>query len=226
MTNNRQPALRFYAVTGLASRTMVGRVWHVVDRRVADKSQLLFVPNRRRAWPIWVEQLDSQDATPVRLRSGKVALLFSAEIGHKELRTFLRVPSTLSHQFSATAGFRLGKRKLFGRFTLVSIGAISMLLVVIPMSMAVPRQVDVKPANSSKNRSTVICELRPKVGERLAKSISRGKILTLNQRKHKVLQVSNLGGLHRIRVMRICDRETFDLQAWVYKAGMYISKVD
>jgi len=136
MLFSSQPALRHFAVLSLEKRRRYGTIWLVKDRRGLGENQCLLVPSKAKAWPLLLSALTQLDASPVRLRNGKVALL----VGSNDLRSIhesiTRSKKTNAQTLNAFSGFEsaasISKRKPL--LAILVMAAIVAFVSVVPKS--------------------------------------------------------------------------------------------
>ena len=211
MLRSKPPSLRNFAVLKLERRNTLGRFYLVRDRRLETADQLLFVPNKLRAWPRYLAQLSRSDSTPVRLRDGRVALLIGSSFDLTSIQLSLKAVKRTRVSFDAITGFHHGTVKRKRRLLIGTLCSGLVCLLFLPQSVATPevmtKQVVIK---VEPKKST--CSTAPKVGEQV--QILADRQAGLNGNKYQVHAKTQLGGLVQLNLVRVCDKSKWKVTAW------------
>lgn len=221
------PSLRNFAVVGNIGRLKQGRVFQVQDRR-GGTSQVLFIPNKLRAWPRYLEILREIGTTPVRLRNGNVGFLLGESANVNELRTALQRSNHSRVEFDALSGFSVKKskrssRKLhWGSFG-VACSTVLIIVAVLPnLNTQHPREPSARQAIKLEKRycddSTLV-----KPGFTLKR---QAKSFKLGDEHYKLLSKSTFGGLATFKMVRECDKRELKVSAWLVGKTYEISSVN
>jgi hypothetical protein len=207
-------------------RLKQGRVFQVQDRR-GGTSQVLFIPNKLRAWPRYLEILREVAPTPVRLRNGNVGFLLAESANVNELRTALqrhhsRVEFEPLNGFSFKAAKSASRKQLWGSLgvacsTLVIIVAILPNLTKEPPIPLSAKEV-IKVEKSYCDDSTLV-----KPGFTLE---SQAEAFQLGDEHYKLLSKSTFGGLATFKMVRVCDKRELKVSAWLVGKTYEISSVN
>jgi len=221
------PSLRNFAVVGDIGRLKQGRVFEVRDRR-GGTGQVLFIPNKLRAWPRYLEILREVEPTPVRLRNGNVGFLLGESAKVNELRTALKESHRSPAAFDALTGFsvkqikRVSRRHFWGSLG-VACSTLLLLVAIVPnLNKEPPIPPSAKEVIKVEKRycddSTLV-----KPGftlERQAKSFKLG------DEHYKLLSKSTFGGLATFKMVRECDKRELKVSAWLVGKTYEISSVN
>lgn len=224
MLFSQQPALRHFAVLSLEKRIRCGTVWLVKDRRGLGESQFLLVPSRSRAWPVLLSSLSDHQASPVRLRNGKVAIL----LGSKDLQSVqvsLRRTKKLTLQkLNAISGFEEVEKKNPRRpmIAIVSIAVITLLVLFIPKPVEANTEVVVEKKVETPVES---CSKPIPLEAQLLGTIAVTKQIELDGLDYKIASKQRLGGLIQLKLKRNCDKKYFSVDAWSSNDQVIVSKV-
>jgi len=211
MLRSNPPSLRNFAVLKLERRNALGRFYLVRDRRLETADQLLFVPNKLRAWPRYLAQLSSLDSTPVRLRDGRVALLIGSSFDPTSIQLSLKAVKRTRVTFDAITGFHYGTVKRRRRLLLVTFCSGLACLLFLPQAIATP-EVMTKQVVMKVEPKRGSCSTAPKVGERV--ELLANRHAELNGIKYAVQAKTQLGGLVQLNLVRVCDKSDWKLTAW------------
>jgi hypothetical protein len=102
---SKQASLRNFAVLQKVSRSHLGDFYRVQDRRATKETHLLFVPNKFRCWPRYLEPCSDVGGSCVRLRDGKIGYLFPNSVGLQNLYGVLKIGVRSRLDFSPISGF-------------------------------------------------------------------------------------------------------------------------
>ena len=224
MLFSSQPALRHFAVLSLEKRRRYGTIWLVKDRRGLGENQHLLVPSKAKAWPLLLSALTQLDASPVRLRNGKVALL----VGSNDLRSIhesiTRSKKTNAQTLNAFSGFEsaasISKRK--------PLLAILVMAAIVAFVSVVPKPVvaDVSVIEvTQKPKPTLKCGLPIQTDQQLVGVIAKSKSVKIGGFQYKIASSQKLGGLIQLKLKRKCDQKYFRVDAWSQSNQVTISKV-
>jgi hypothetical protein len=220
------PSLRNFAVVDNIGRLKQGRVFQVQDRR-GGTSQVLFIPNKLRAWPRYLEILREVAPTPVRLRNGNVGFLLGDNANVNELRTALQRHHSRI-EFDALSGFSVKQRKRSVRKHLwgslgVACSTVLIIVAILPnMNNEPPMQPSAKEVikleKSYCDDSTLV-----KPGFTLERQANSFK---LGDEHYKLLSKSTFGGLATFKMVRECDKRELKITAWLVGKTYEISSVN
>lgn len=217
------PSLRNFAVLRLVKRLWLGKVFEVQDRRLANSSQLLFVPNRLKSWPRYLAVLTDNEALPVRLRSGKVAILLGNNVKSTDLLKVLKRWQRTDWTFTALTGFCGSSTRKSPKVLLILLTCLlaAALTVVLGSQQSVSTS---KIQDTSKPVATTVCVEEIKVGDKV--QISRKKH---NLVKHgvnlKILRLEIIGGYLQAQVHSICKNSDLQIKAWLHGKTYAITSV-
>jgi hypothetical protein len=217
-----QPALRHFAVLEVVKRRKFGTIWLVKDRRGLGVSQYLLVPSKQRAWPLLLSSLNQQQASPVRLRNGKVALLINVS-NVKEIVEALREPRASGVQkLNAISGFELAsatsKRKTVVAVAIIAI--VALLFALLPKPVSADEEV-IEPIQKKIDK----CALPIQVTSEVIGHVAQSKSISISGSKYKVAAVQKLGGLTQLKLKRTCDQKYFRVDAWSQNNQVIVFKV-
>ena len=171
-----------------------------------------------------LSSLSDLNASPVRLRNGKVALLVSIndlELIHKSIQ---RTKKTRVQKLNAISGFESvasgrGKKLLVPILAFVAIAAF---VSVVPK----PVVADVSVVESSQEPKPVVkCGIPIQVDSEIVGQIGKYKSIKLGGFEYKIAQAQKLGGLHQLKLKRKCDQKYFRVDAWSQSNQVNVSKV-
>ena len=224
MLFSSQPALRHFAVLRLEKRRRYGTFWLVKDRRGLGENQYLLVPSRTRAWPLLLSSLSDLNASPVRLRNGKVALLVSnnnLDLIHNSIQ---RTKKPSVQNLNAISGFEAvasgrGKKPLVA---ILAFAAIVAFVSVVPK----PVVADVPVVEISKKPKLVVkCGLPIQIDDKIVGVIAKSKSIKVSGFEYKIANMQKLGGLIQLKLKRKCDQKYFRVDAWSQSNQVTVSKV-
>lgn len=224
MLFSSQPALKHFAVLKRVKRGSYGSIWLVKDRRGLGENQYLLVPSRARAWPLLLSALNQYQASPVRLRNGKVVLLIG--IGDlKQIINALRITKFNNpEKLNAISGFELAasssRKKPLIALLLIAVIAIFSALIPKP----VIAEVEV-PTPLKKEKQIDRCALPIEVDSQVVGLIAKSKSITISGFKYKVASIQKFGGLTQLKLKRTCDQNYFRVDAWSQNNQVVVSKV-
>jgi len=211
MLRSNPPSLRNFAVLKLECRNALGRFYSVSDRRLEAPTQTLFVPGKLRAWPRYLAQLRDFDATPVRLRDRRVAVLIGAGSDLRSIQLALRKGKQKEFTFDAISGFHHGTIKSRRPILLGTFCSVSICLLFLPQAFATLKvktsQVAIKVEPKSPS-----CSRAPKVGEQV--ELLANRQAESNGIKYQVQAKTQLGGLVQLNLVRVCDKSKWKVTAW------------
>lgn len=220
---DRQPALRHFAVLAKGAKTRYGKIWRVHDRRSELKLGILFVPNRKRIWPIWLEIIKETKPSPVRLRNGTVAILVPGT-NTEQLRCLLKIPrNERGPTLDVMTGFKGEKPKRGSKWMLVTGAGLLLLIGIAASQLTIPKEgITVPPKVIDEVQS---CSAIPEVGFSFPKGIKAGSKVTIGDSAFLVGPLKQFGGLTQVVIKRSCDGKRFKMEAWVNKSNYEIAKV-
>ena len=171
-----------------------------------------------------LSSLSDLNASPVRLRNGKVALLVSIndlELIHKSIQ---RTKKTRVQKLNAISGFESvasgrGKKLLVPILAFVAIAAF---VSVVPK----PVVADVPVVEISKKPKPVVkCGIPIQVDSEIVGQIGKYKSIKLGGFEYKIANTQKLGGLIQLKLKRKCDQKYFRVDAWSQSNQVTVSKV-
>jgi hypothetical protein len=224
MLFHSQPALRHFAVLSLEKRRRYGAYWLVKDRRGLGESQFLLVPSKTKAWPLLLSSLSGLNASPVRLRNGKIALLVS-NAGIDLIHNAIHETSRKSVQkLNAISGFEsvVSRSRSKPLVAILVLAVIALLVSVVPKPVVADVQVVVK---TQKPKLVVSCGLPIPIGAEVVGVIARSKSIKINGYQYKIANAQKLGGLIQLTLKRKCDQKYFKIDAWSQSNQVNVSKV-
>ena len=224
MLFHSQPALRHFAVLSLEKRRRYGAYWLVKDRRGLGESQFLLVPSKTKAWPLLLSSLSGLNASPVRLRNGKIALLVS-NAGIDLIHNAIHETSRKSVQkLNAISGFEsvVSRSRSKPLVAILVLAVIALFVSVVPKPVVADVPVVVK---TQKPKQVVRCELPIPLEAEVVGVIARSKSIKINGYQYKIANTQKLGGLIQLTLKRKCDQKYFRIDAWSQSDQVNVSKV-
>lgn len=223
MFSFQKPALRHFAVIKRVKICSFGQLWAVKDRRGLGLDQLLLVPGKRKVWPLLLSSLSEHEASPVRLRNGRVVILIgSTEI--KSVMSALRATKTESVVLNAISGFEQGRAKFSGKPLLI-VAVVAALVVSVNL---IPKSVSTEAASYEVQPEMTIakvCGVSLSEGQEVLGSTKRLKRVVIEETEFVVASSQKLGGLLQLKLKRSCDDKYFRVDAWSNKNQVFIAKV-
>jgi hypothetical protein len=224
MLFSSQPALRHFAVLTLEKRRRYGTYWLVKDRRGLGESQYLLVPSRAKAWPLLLSSLSDLNASPVRLRNGKVALLVSSTDLHQVHNSIQKIRLSSVQKLNAISGFESvvssGKKRPLIAILIFAVIAVFVSVVPKPVVADVP-VVEI----TQKPKTSVKCGLPIRIETEVVGDIANLKSIKIGGFEYKIANTQNLGGLIQLKLKRKCDQKYFRVDAWSKSNQVTVSKV-
>lgn len=223
MFSFQKPALRHFAVMKRVKVSRFGHLWLVKDRRGLGADQLLLVPNRSRAWPLLLSSLSQHEASPVRLRSARVAIL----IGSTQLKSVTSAIRETKNEpvvLNAISGFEQGRSKLNRKPLLVFAGAVA---VVVSVNL-IPTSVSTKAAvveSQPLEQVASVCGVQLSNGQEILGSTKRLRRVSIQETEFVVASSQKLGGLLQLKLKRSCDDKYFRVDAWLNMNQVLVAKV-
>ena len=171
-----------------------------------------------------LSSLSNLNASPVRLRNGKVALLVSnnnLDLIHKSIQS---TKKTSVQKLNAISGFEpvasgRGKKPLVAILAFVSIAAF---VSVVPK----PVVADVPVVEISKKPKPVVkCGLPIQIDDEIVGVIAKSKSIKVSGFEYKIANMQKLGGLLQLKLKRKCDQKYFRVDAWSQSNQVTVSKV-
>lgn len=201
-----------------------GAIWLVKDRRGLGENQYLLVPSRSKAWPLLLSSLSEHQASPVRLRNGKVAILVGSN-DLEAIQTSIRLSRKSTVQkLNAISGFESVEKKTQKRpmIAIVSIAAITLLVLLIPKPVEADTEVVVEQKTKTKVEtcSKPIPSDAPILG-----TLAVAKQIEIDGLDYKIATKQRLGGLIQLKLKRKCDKKYFSVDAWSRNDQVLVSKV-
>ena len=223
MLFSRRPALRHFAVIEIKQRTLTGSIWSVQDRRNPLRQQFLLVPSRFRSWPMMLARLESLNAAPTRLRSGKVAILFDTE-NVEAIRTAIRCHREKRVEtLNVLSGFESGKQRRKLWLVIVPMMVICGLLLYPAQAEPLPVRQKVDAFVTSQKPDT--CSKEVAKGSTIIGSIKRFNDVAIAGEDFRVASYSKLGGFARLTVKRLCDSSLHRLDVWLEGKEIIVERV-
>ena len=223
MFSFQKPALRHFAVIKRLKVARFGHLWLVKDRRGLGADQLLLVPSRRRVWPLLLSSLSQHEASPVRLRSARVAIL----IGSTEIKSVISAIRETKNEpvvLNAISGFEQGTAK-FSRKPLFAIAGVAALVLsanLIPKSVSTQAAVVGSPPIE---KNVKVCGIQLSGGQEILGATKVLKRVSVEETEFVVASSQALGGLLQLKLKRSCDEKYFRVDAWSNKNQVLIAKV-
>ena len=216
----RQPSIRNYAVIRRLRVTCLGAIWQVSDRRSPAGIQLLLIPSRLWAWPRLVARFERLEPSVIRLRTGRVTLLFPQDVTLDSFRTKGDVTRG-QVKLDALNGFVMTKRTFKPFFIAIPV---VLSCLIVSMQGGHTTQAPLKTIVVSTKPST--CKLIPKPGDSIPQKSLKDGLVRMASVVFKIRKQDSLGGLTRFTLTRKCDGRRVAVQAWNEKNYYLISKVD
>lgn len=219
-----QPSLRNFALLESVERTKFGRIYAVQDRRSHAKSNL-FIPNRLRAWPRYLQIFQGTDVTAVRLRDGRVALLLPFGV---DVKKHMRATSQTMKQrsgFNALSGFQIYPAKQKRRYASALIGLTCLIVAGLVWHGTAVAKGPVVVHPSPVKLSVEVCSNRTLLGQRFAWAIGQNEALINGVRIH-VGGAQQLGGFLQLQMVGQCDHKYFHVSAWLEGKQFRITSVN
>jgi len=224
MIFSSQPALRHFAVLNQVLRRRFGSIWAVKDRRGMGQNQFLLVPSRARAWPLLLSSLSQHQASPVRLRNGKVALLINVNDVKEILATLKARKGSQVAKLNAISGFETVDSTSRSKPLMAAliVAAVALFIALLPKPVSADVEV-VAPLKLEKQIDK--CASPIEVDSLVVGSIAKSKSISINGSKFKVAAMQKLGGLTQLKLKRGCDQKYFRVDAWSQSNQVIVSKV-
>ena len=224
MLFSSQPALRHFAVLNQVQRRSFGTIWLVKDRRGVGHNQFLLVPSRARAWPLLLSSLNQHQASPVRLRNGKVALLINVSEVKEILATLKSGKGSKVAKLNAISGFETvsSTSRTKPLIAALIVTAVAVFIALLPKPVSADVEV-VAPLKMEKQIEK--CSLPIEVDSLVVGSIAKSKSISISGSKFKVAAMQKLGGLTQLKLKRTCDQRYFRVDAWSQSNQVIVSKV-
>jgi hypothetical protein len=217
------PSLRNFAVLRRVAGSWQGQVFEVQDRRLAASPQLLFVPNRFKSWPRYLKIFVDREATPVRLRNAKVAVLFGQEVHLAQLKTSLRAKDKGQWTFAALTGFQVSAKRKFPRFILPA--ACGLVAITLATVLSGPRTLaDAKTPHRTELVSKAICVEPLRVGDRVRLNAKK-QTLVIQSVILKVIRVQIISGYMQAQIVSKCNSKELLVKAWMHGKTYQIDSV-
>ena len=224
MLFSSQPALRHFAVLKRVKGRRYGAIWLVKDRRGLGVNQYLLVPSKVMAWPLLLSALNQYQASPVRLRNGKVALLIGLGDVSQIVEAIRKAKFKSPEKLNAISGFELATSSSRKKpvVALVLIAVIAIVSALIPK----PEIADVEVLTPLKKEKQIDrCALPIEVDSQVVGLSAKSKSITISGFKYKVASMQKLGGLTQLKLKRTCDQKYFRVDAWSQNNQVVVSKV-
>jgi hypothetical protein len=221
MFQSRIPSLRNFAVITRVSRTAYGTFYAVQDRRVIGQQQLLFLPNKTRAWPRYLFPFGALKGAPVRLRSGKVGFILPAGVDCREVLQTLN--SREVYSFNALTGFQPEKKSRKASLYVTS-AIIFISIICGAVAVAPDGNQTIKVAEVPMSNVEVSCADQDLVGMLIPKRAH--KVFTIQDCKFELLNRVSLGGFINETVMRLSDSKILHISAWLREKNYEVYEVN
>jgi len=219
-----KPSLRNFAVTKLIHTGVRFSLWAVLDRRTGDNEQLLLVPTRVISWPRLVARFNELNPSVIKLRSGRVALLFGVQISEEDIARASRA-KFLRVELNAVTGFIDNSRINF-RLWLFAPTVLASLLIALTLQSPTGSNFDIPIKVHSKQEPVSKCSIEPKEGDQIPIPKKTRSEILISQTRYSLEVGNTLGGLYRFKLLRECDGKQFRLDAWREGKYLLVSKVD
>lgn len=216
--------MRHFAVLQPVRRGRWGSVWLVKDRRNSERNQLLFVPSRLRAWPLWLRRLESLDATPVRLRQGRVAILITSTDATDVLQLIRKSNRSGVSVLNAMAGFEAKvptKKTLLWILPVIAVFPV-LFLALAPSQLPVSKRIPVSKVETSASSS---CSGSLSVGSEVVGALGRYEKLSIDGEKFVIASFTKVGGLVQIKTKRLCDQKYFRFNSWIREGKLRVERI-
>jgi hypothetical protein len=218
-----QPALRHFAVLERVKRGGFGNIWLVQDRRGKERSQFLLVPSKAKAWPLLLSSLAHQQASPVRLRNGKVALLISVSEVKEIVDALHKRRKSEAQKLNAISGFEVAENSS-RKYSLIVVAILAVAIFTALLPRPVVADVEVV-APVEKAKLIDKCALPIELESLIVGQLAKFKSVSIGGNKYKVASVQKLGGLTQLKLKRTCDQKYFRVDAWSQSNQTIVSKV-
>jgi hypothetical protein len=219
-----KPSLRNFAVAKLIHKGVRFSLWAVLDRRTGDNEQLLLVPTRVISWPRLVARFNELNPSVIKLRSGRVALLFGVQISEEDIARASRAKFQRV-ELNAVTGF-IENRRINFRLWLVAPTVLASLLIALTLQSPTGSNMNIPIRVHSKQEPVSKCSIEPKVGDQMPIPNRTPLGIQIGQTRFSLELSNTLGGLYRIKLVRECDGKQFRLDAWREGKYLLVSKVD
>jgi len=219
-----KPSLRNFAVAKLIRNGFRFSLWAVLDRRTGDSEQMLLVPARVIAWPRLVARFNELNPSVIKLRSGRVALLFGARVSEEDVARASRA-KFLRVELNAVTGFMDSHRIIF-RLWLVAPTVLASLLIALTLQSPTGSNMDIPIKVHSNQEPVSKCSIEPKEGDQIPIPKKTRSEILISQTRYSLEVANTLGGLYRFKLLRKCDGKQFRLDAWREGKYLLVSKVD
>jgi hypothetical protein len=207
-----QPSLRHYAVIRRSKRAKWGSIWQVRDRRLADSNQLLIHPSRLIAWPILLARTAELHPVPLRLRSGKVVLVYGNDVQLDNLLQAIKQRKR-SVRLDPISGFIEQPWKLPKSF-LPSVICLLLLVFYALSTQSISQPVQ---ASAKINKT---CQEEPLENSMISKADLQARTMQIASTVFKITLRHSLGGLTFVTLRRTCDGSLFRYRAWLSNHGL------
>jgi len=224
MLNSAKPSLRNFAVSKLIRNGFRFSLWAVLDRRTGDSEQILLVPTRVISWPRLVAQFNELNPSVIKVRNGRVALLFGVQISEEDIARASRA-KFLRVELNAVSGF-VDNRRINFRLWLVAPTVLASLLIALTLQSPTRPNMNIPIKVHSKQEPVSKCSIEPKVGNQMPTPNRTPLGIQIGQTRFTLALSDTLGGLYRIKLVRECDGKQFRLDAWREGKYLLVSKVD
>jgi len=214
MRLSKQASLRNFAVLQKSSRNYLGDFYRVQDRRATKETQLLFVPNKVRCWPRYLEPCAGMGGSCVRLRDGKIGYLFPKAVDMEDLRIVLKRDFESRLNFNPLFGFTTTTDRGNWRKT-TSIALLVSVAVGVTCYISFSKQnISPKAVNSGLvQQKQKFCTEDSLVSEKF-KWLPKTKKLRLANEIFSVAKSELIGGFLHATLESNCNRKPFSIDAW------------
>ena len=220
---SRRPALRHFAVIQRRHRSLACTIWSVQDRRNPLRHQFLLVPSRLRSWPMLLVTLQSLNATPTRLRSGKIAILLEAE-SVVAIREAMKMNQKSQFKtLNVMSGFESGKPKSKLWIAILPLIVVGGLLLYPYQAPQLPVKAEVDELVTEQVPEA--CSKDIDEGATIIGAIKRFNDIAIAGEDFRVATFVKLGGLARLTVKRLCDARVYRLDAWLEGKEITVERV-
>ncbi len=183
----------------------------------------MILPSLLVAWPRVLAHSTQLDPGVVKLRSGKVALLFPPDVTIEAIRTSKTKRRGLV-QLEPLLGFVEGGRDLSKSWLLAPVILCCVYLAVTTQSNhPKEQQLEIKKPTQTVSK---LCAAEPEVGMKFSSTVLHNSKAKIGKVQFTIRVVSQFGGLSRLQLTRKCDAKSFKLEAWKANNFYLVSKVN
>lgn len=226
MAKSRRPSLRNFAVISKAGRCLFGCIYRVQDRRTSQPPQFLFVPNKFRCWPRYLEMLSPIDGTCIRLRDGKVSFLLPANVGLDLLRDVLKLRRKWRMEFNPVSGFATMQTRSKGRFLTAAMGLLTISLGSLSLVSVFQHQTVAQKVRVLESRlNTTYCVADSFISKSFKWTSGENEV-QIQKETFDIASAAAIGGFLHATLQGNCIRKPFSIDAWYNGVSYQISGVN